>query len=115
MSKINQCHMIADQCLLKIEAAGMKHDYDAALVGLTKPKYVLKYTNPTYDLQVFWNAQDMYDFLIEYQKEFEKKNKEISNKRRQQWLDEYRELILNECGEEAYEYGFIERPSNIDC
>lgn len=87
MATFNGCEKLAYVCGLKIEAAGMKHDYDAALLGLPKPKYVVKFRNPTYDMSVHYNILSLYEWLNEYKQEFDRWNAEISESRQSAWED----------------------------
>lgn len=88
MKTLNLCEMLADTCLLKIEKAGKKHDYEAALAGKPKPKYVVKNRHPTYDMAVFDGLPDMQKWLEKYHEEFKKFNEKIAAKRQEDFKSE---------------------------
>lgn len=96
---LNDCYLMADSCMLKIEVPSVNHLQEAELCMLTPPKYVLKYRNPTLDLKEFSCVENMYIFLKAYEEEFKRTNSAVYLKRRQQWLNEYKDLLTNELGE----------------
>lgn len=93
MNLINKCQMIADKCLLKIEKASKKHDYEAAMMDLPTPKYVVKNRAPTYDMKVCWSQEEMHKWLSEYEREFEKFNKECAAKREANFMAELERVV----------------------
>jgi hypothetical protein len=73
MKRLEKCEQLINAMNLKLEPAGKKHDYEAAIEGLPTPKFVVKHQNPSYDIKWFLNASDLLEWLQEAKHEYDQK------------------------------------------
>lgn len=66
---LSEAQALAEELDLKLEPAGQKHSFEAALLDKPKPKYVIKNRRPTYDIEVFWNLTELMSWLNNRKKE----------------------------------------------